>query len=147
MNMMESHGSLLLLLLSPFSSLQQVYLAHQFESLMKADDRFELVFPVTLGLVCFRLKGSDELNERLLKEINGARRIHLTPSKIYGRYILRFAVCSRWTEYKDVQYAWNQITATAARILISPNPTTHSPSPASRQPSVQRSSSQSIEHP
>lgn len=35
---------------------KHVALAHEFEQLIGADDRFELVAPVTLGLVCFRLR-------------------------------------------------------------------------------------------
>ena len=34
---------------------KHVALAHEFEELIGGDDRFELVAPVTLGLVCFRL--------------------------------------------------------------------------------------------
>ena len=31
--------------------------AHEFEEMLSADPRFEVCFPVTMGLVCFRLKG------------------------------------------------------------------------------------------
>ena len=59
--------------------------------------RFELATPVTMGLVCFRLKGhSNALNERLNQMINEEGKIHLTPSQIGdGLYILRLAICSR----------------------------------------------------
>lgn len=36
--------------------LQQVALAKEFESLVRADKRFEICAEVVLGLVCFRLK-------------------------------------------------------------------------------------------
>lgn len=38
--------------------LQQVGLAKEFESLVRADKRFEICAPVVMGLVCFRLKVS-----------------------------------------------------------------------------------------
>ena len=38
--------------------------------MVESDERFEIVGEVTLGLVCFRLKQSNELNEKLLKSIN-----------------------------------------------------------------------------
>lgn len=37
-------------------SLQQVALAKEFESLVRADKRFEICAEVIMGLVCFRLK-------------------------------------------------------------------------------------------
>ncbi|KAK7083885.1 hypothetical protein SK128_016740 [Halocaridina rubra] len=40
---------------------KQVALSHQFEDYVRADPLFELVLPVTLGLVCFRLKVSVSL--------------------------------------------------------------------------------------
>jgi len=39
--------------------LQDIRLAHQFEDLVKGDDRFEIVQKVVMGLVCFRLKVSN----------------------------------------------------------------------------------------
>lgn len=38
------------------SCLQQVALAKEFESLVRADKRFEICAEVIMGLVCFRLK-------------------------------------------------------------------------------------------
>ncbi|XP_014230247.1 aromatic-L-amino-acid decarboxylase [Trichogramma pretiosum] len=91
--------------------------AHEFESLVLADPRFEIVEEVVLGLVCFRLKGSNELNELLLKRINGAGNIHLVPSKINDCYFLRLAICSRFSESKDIQYSWQEIKTRADEVL------------------------------
>ena len=57
------------------------------------DERFEVVAS-RLGLVCFRLKASNAVNEKLNAKINDSGRIHITPSKIREKFILRFAVCS-----------------------------------------------------
>ncbi|KAL3087963.1 hypothetical protein niasHT_022037 [Heterodera trifolii] len=53
-------------------------LAKMFADLLLRDDRFELFVPQRLGLVCFRMKTSNELNESLYLAINDDRRVHLT---------------------------------------------------------------------
>ncbi|XP_014204954.1 aromatic-L-amino-acid decarboxylase [Copidosoma floridanum] len=94
-----------------------VALAHQFESLVLSDSRFEVVEDVVLGLVCFRLKGSNEINDNLLKRINGAGNIHLVPSKIKDNFFLRLAICSRYTESRDIQYSWNEVKRCADEVI------------------------------
>ncbi|XP_062322484.1 aromatic-L-amino-acid decarboxylase [Osmerus eperlanus] len=96
---------------------KQVCLAREFEGLVRADRRFEISADVVLGLVCFRLKGSNELNEQLLKQITHARRIHLVPCRLSGRFVLRFAVCARTTESCHIQEAWRHITQLASQLL------------------------------
>jgi glutamate/tyrosine decarboxylase-like PLP-dependent enzyme len=41
-----------------------VELARDFAGWVESDDRFEVVAPVHLSLVCFRLRSGDEANER-----------------------------------------------------------------------------------
>lgn len=96
---------------------KQIALAHQFEDLCKADDRFEVVEEVLMGLVCFRLKGSNEANEVLHKKINARGKIHLVPSKIDGTYFLRMAVCSRFSEVEDMDISWKEVAASADEVL------------------------------
>ena len=90
-----------------FSS--KVDLAQKFAKLVETDARFEMPVPAVMGLVCFRLKGSNAINEKLNSKINDAGRIHITPSKIRDKYILRFAVCSRFTVESDVELAWAEV--------------------------------------
>ncbi|XP_049279524.1 aromatic-L-amino-acid decarboxylase-like [Anopheles funestus] len=87
--------------------------AKQFEALCCADERFEIFGEVQMGLVCFKLKGSNELNEALLKRINGRGNIHLVPAKVNDVYFLRMAVCSRFTETSDIDYSWKEVSAAA----------------------------------
>ncbi|XP_008322125.1 aromatic-L-amino-acid decarboxylase [Cynoglossus semilaevis] len=94
-----------------------VTLAKEFESLVRADKRFEICAEVILGLVCFRLKGEDVLSENLLKKINQKREIHLVPCQLSGRFVLRFAVCSRTTESHHIQKAWQHITQLTFEVL------------------------------
>nr|KAF7399893.1 hypothetical protein H0235_015630 [Vespula pensylvanica] len=91
--------------------------AHEFEALVLSDSRFEIVAEVILGLVCFRLKASNDVNEALLKRINGAGNIHLVPSKINDVYFLRLAICSRMSESSDILYSWKEIKQRADEVL------------------------------
>nr|BBI36954.1 dopa decarboxylase [Etmopterus molleri] len=95
---------------------KQVDLAHEFESLVRQDDQFEIVGEVVVGLVCFRLKGSNELNEKLLKGINKMRKIHIVPCELREKYVLRFAICARTCESKHIQYAWQNIKEIATDV-------------------------------
>ncbi|KAL8596760.1 hypothetical protein ACOMHN_053856 [Nucella lapillus] len=96
---------------------QPVKMAHEFEGLVRSDVRFEIVADVVMGLVCFRLKGSNQLSENLLKKIRGDRHIHLVPSMIKGVYFLRLAICTPDTLNSDVNYAWDVIRQAADIIL------------------------------
>ncbi|XP_042281043.1 aromatic-L-amino-acid decarboxylase isoform X4 [Thunnus maccoyii] len=99
---------------------KQVGLAKEFESLVRADKRFEICAEVIMGLVCFRLKGSNELNQTLLKRITKSREIHLVPCQLSGRFVLRFAICSRSTESHHIQQAWRHITQLTFELLQEP---------------------------
>src|SRR6201992_3483367 len=45
---------------------RHVALAQQFAEWVKQDDRFEIAAPTPLNLVCFRVKGGDEINQALM---------------------------------------------------------------------------------
>uniref|UniRef100_A0A8D2D9R1 Aromatic-L-amino-acid decarboxylase n=1 Tax=Sciurus vulgaris TaxID=55149 RepID=A0A8D2D9R1_SCIVU len=96
---------------------KHIHLAHKFESLVRQDSRFEICAEVTLGLVCFRLKGSNQLNEALLQRINSAKKIHLVPCHLRDKIVLRFAVCARTVESAHVQFAWEHIKELAGDVL------------------------------
>ncbi|XP_066546994.1 aromatic-L-amino-acid decarboxylase [Amia ocellicauda] len=96
---------------------KHVNLAREFETLVRSDQRFEISADVVLGLVCFRLKGPNDLNEKLLKSINDTRKIHLVPCQLSGKFVLRFAVCARTTDSQHIQLAWKRIASAASLIL------------------------------
>uniref|UniRef100_A0A7N4NMV6 Aromatic-L-amino-acid decarboxylase n=1 Tax=Sarcophilus harrisii TaxID=9305 RepID=A0A7N4NMV6_SARHA len=96
---------------------KHVKLSHEFESLVQKDPRFEVCAEVVLGLVCFRIKGSNELNEALLEKINKTKKIHLVPCHLRDKYVLRFAICSRTVESVHIQEAWQHITELATELL------------------------------
>jgi len=95
----------------------QIQLAHDFEKIVNQDPRFEVVTEVLMGLVCFRMKALNQDNEQLLKEINSRGKIHMVPTILQGTYVIRFAICSRFTNLEDVKFAWKEIQEVALQIL------------------------------
>lgn len=96
---------------------RHVELAEAFSSWVEADDRFELVVPRTLNLVCFRLRGSDEANEELLARLNASGALHLTHTRLGGRYALRMSIGQTRTEEPHVRAAWDRIRSEGERLL------------------------------
>jgi len=90
---------------------------------VEGDDRFELLAPVDLGLVCFRLddgreeSGLNELNRRLLERVNASGRVFLTHTTLRGKYTIRLVVGQRTTEERHVRGAWDIISAAAGDVL------------------------------
>ncbi len=74
---------------------------------------FELAAPVHLGLVCFRHHGGDEVNSRLLDELNDRGLIYLTHTRLDDALTLRLAVGGARTEQRHVDEAWDEIQSVA----------------------------------
>ena len=96
---------------------KHIQLAHEFEALINKDDRFELSAPVIMGLVCFRLKGTNELNQRLIKNINDDGKIFMTQAKLNEKFILRFAITGVPGKLEDITFAFKNIVEQANNIL------------------------------
>jgi aromatic-L-amino-acid decarboxylase len=92
---------------------EHLRLAQDFARWIETDARFELVVPPPLNLVCFRLRGDDEMNCRLLEQLNATGRLYLTHTKLNDRFVLRFCVGQTHTEEGHVRAAWDLIRATA----------------------------------
>ncbi|XP_034950094.1 tyrosine decarboxylase-like [Chelonus insularis] len=95
-----------------------IRLAKKFEALMKKNKRFEVLNEVKVGLVCFRLKGSDELNQELLANINASGKIHMIPSRMMGQYVIRFCVTRENATEDDIEYAAQVIEQHATEVLL-----------------------------
>ncbi|XP_044734644.1 aromatic-L-amino-acid decarboxylase-like [Chrysoperla carnea] len=94
-----------------------IKLAKQFEALVLKDKRFEVCNEVKLGLVCFRLHGSDKLNEKLLSNINASGKIHMVPASVRDKYVIRFCAVAQHATSEDIDHAWEVITEFATELL------------------------------
>lgn len=70
-----------------------------------------------MGLVCFRVKGEDQLNRKLLSKINASGKLHMVPACIHGRFVIRFCVCAQDAKDSDIEYAWKVISDFATELL------------------------------
>ena len=86
---------------------------------------FQQLAPVPFGLVCFRYNpehhgwSEDEcnaFNERLLHQVNADGRLHITHTRLRGKYTLRLVVGQLWTEKRHVEQAWKLIQETAQKL-------------------------------
>uniref|UniRef100_A0A914HFM5 Tyrosine decarboxylase n=1 Tax=Globodera rostochiensis TaxID=31243 RepID=A0A914HFM5_GLORO len=100
---------------------EHVRLAKYFESLLLADEQFEIVGDVIMGLVCFRMKASDELNQLLLTKLNSSGRIHMVPASLNERFVIRFCVCQENSTERDILIAYELIKQMALS-LFEPEP-------------------------
>ncbi|KAK4875669.1 hypothetical protein RN001_012091 [Aquatica leii] len=96
-----------------------IQLAKHFEALVRKDKRFEVVNDVKLGLVCFRLLGPESVNQTLLATINASGKLHMIPSMVKGKYIIRFCVVYEHATEAHIEQAWNIITEHATELLES----------------------------
>lgn len=73
------------------------------------------------GMVVFRLKGENELTEKLLKRLNHRGNLHAVPASLKGIYVIRFTVTSTRTSNDDIIKDWSEIRAVATEILTECN--------------------------
>ncbi|XP_050699463.1 aromatic-L-amino-acid decarboxylase-like isoform X1 [Eriocheir sinensis] len=85
-------------------------LARRFEAHVRKEPRFEVASPVHLGLVCFRLRESNHINQKLLSSINASGKLHMVPASLNDRYVIRFCVCRQTATDEDIDYAWEVIS-------------------------------------
>ncbi len=75
---------------------------------LAADPLLELPWRPDLSTVVFRLRGerdADPRNQRLLERVNASRRVHLSSTRIAGRYHLRLCVLSHRTHAEHIAAA------------------------------------------
>jgi aromatic-L-amino-acid decarboxylase len=86
---------------------------------VKTSEHFELAAPAPLNLVCFRLRGGDEINERLLEQVNARGSLYMTHTKLDGKLTLRMSIGQTHTEAAHVARAWELIQTTANALTAS----------------------------
>ena len=95
---------------------QGVGLAASFESWVAACDEWEIVAPRHFSLVVFRLRGSDDLNRRLLEALNSSGEAFLSHTVVGGRYALRLAVGGLLTREEDLRITWDLLRRIASEL-------------------------------
>jgi aromatic-L-amino-acid decarboxylase len=86
---------------------EAVRLAELFEGWVRDEPGWELCAPRPFSVVCFRLVGTDEENEELLRRVNASGEIFISHTRLNGRYVLRLAVGSERTTEEDIRRAWD----------------------------------------
>lgn len=105
-------------------------LARLFASWVEESPNFEMLAPVPFALVCFRAnpgvssphvsKGSvddlelNELNERLMNEINASGEAYLSHTKLNGKFTLRLSVGSIRVEERHLRKVWDLLNSRVA---------------------------------
>jgi aromatic-L-amino-acid/L-tryptophan decarboxylase len=95
---------------------RHIELAQQFAKWVKQDDRFEMAAPAPLNLVCFRHRGGNESNQRLMDRLNQSGDLYLTHTRLNDRLTLRFCVGQTNTVQRHVEQAWKRIQEEASRL-------------------------------
>jgi aromatic-L-amino-acid/L-tryptophan decarboxylase len=93
-----------------------VELAQQFAEWVRRDERFEIVAPVPLNLVCFRHRGGDQSNQLLMDRLNQSGDLYLTHTRLNDRFTLRFCVGQTHTILRHVEKAWKRIQEEAGKL-------------------------------
>ncbi|MCP4689734.1 MAG: aspartate aminotransferase family protein [Desulfobacterales bacterium] len=94
-----------------------IRLTKEFAGWVEASDDFEIAAPAPFNLVCFRHKGGDEINEKLLNLLNNSGRMHLTHTRLNDKFILRLCIGQTNTEARHVEQAWRHIREKAGEVV------------------------------
>ena len=73
------------------------------ESLVRAEPSLEVTSPAQLGVLCFRVKGGDALNERVNARVNAGGRYLVSSTRLRGTFTLRLCVLGFRTTAADVE--------------------------------------------
>lgn len=91
--------------------------AREFASWVEADPDFELMAPVPLALVCFRRRGSNELNQTLMDRVNASGKAFLSHTVLNGRFTMRMAIGNAATTREDITSLWSLIRELSAGLV------------------------------
>ena len=93
---------------------QHLAWARELAGWVQEDPQFELAAPVTLSLVCFRHRGGETINQKILDTLNASGKLCLTHTRLDGKLTLRFSIGQTNTERRHIQRAWQLIQEAAA---------------------------------
>jgi aromatic-L-amino-acid decarboxylase len=91
----------------------QVAVTQQLAGWIATDDRFEIVAPHPLNLVCVRLHAGDAATDAMIEAANATGRALFTRTVLDGRSALRFSVGARTTTERHVREGWELLQSIA----------------------------------
>lgn len=57
---------------------------------------------ITASVSVHRLRGSNEINQKLLSSINASGKLHMVPASLNDKYVIRFCVCRQTATDADI---------------------------------------------
>lgn len=95
---------------------EHVRLAQQFADWVRDDERFDLAVQPPLNLVCFRHKGGNAINQRILNALNQSGNMYLTHTTLFDQFTLRMSIGQSRTTESHVRNAWSRISDAASAV-------------------------------
>ncbi len=84
---------------------------------IRAHELFEVAAPVTMSLVCFRLKAGDAATRAVMDRVNGSGEAFLSGNVLDGRFVARIAIGNIKTTREDVQRTWAAVRQAAEEVV------------------------------
>jgi aromatic-L-amino-acid decarboxylase len=101
---------------------------------VEQDARFELAAPVSMAVICFRVRNSDpetadRLNRDITERVNASGEAYVNQTKLNGRTAIRVGLGNVLTTEKHLRRVWDLIQLAADDVAASeePNPKLQSP--------------------
>lgn len=96
-----------------------------FEELVSNNPQFELLAPVPFSTVCFRAVPNrviseaqlNELNERLMNEVNRTGKVFLSHTRLYNKFIIRLVVSGIRTKEEHMLEVWALLQKTLSKLI------------------------------
>lgn len=100
---------------------EQILRAHiamgkDFAAWVDADSRFERVAPAPFSVVCFRYKGTDEQNQKIMEGVNATGKVFLSNTVLNGKFVLRVAIGNLGTTIEDVKMIWDLLREQVSKL-------------------------------
>jgi aromatic-L-amino-acid decarboxylase len=91
----------------------QIACAQELAAAVDSDPRFERAAPTPFSVVCFRYRGTDEQNRRLLETVNASGEFFLSHTVLDGKFTLHLAIGNMGTTRAHVMRAWEMVRRAA----------------------------------
>lgn len=92
---------------------RQVDMTQRLAELVATDDRFEIVVPHPLNLLCIRVRSGDAATDALIEAANATGTVLFTRTVLDGHSVLRVSIGGATTEWRHVESAWHLLRSLA----------------------------------